>query len=63
MDVENKVYEENEGLSLYQKFSNGEITADGISEPSRSSKTKLFTKIVNGLKPRAIFAKSFIIDV
>ena len=55
MNVENKMYEKNDGSSVYQKFSHGEITADGISEafsePSRSSKLKLFTKIVNGLKP------------
>ena len=50
-----KKYEENEGSSLFKKFSYGEISADGISEafsePSRRSKTKVFTKLVNGLKP------------
>ena len=55
MDTENKVYKENESSSLFQDFLYGEITADGISEafsePSRRSKTKLFIKIVSGLKP------------
>ena len=55
MDIENKMYEENEGSSLFQKFSYGEISADGISEVfserRRRSKMKLFTKIVHGLKP------------
>ena len=55
MDIENKVYEENKGSSLSQKLSYGQITPDGISEafwePSRRSKTKFFTRIVNGLKP------------
>ena len=55
MDIENKMYEENEGSSLFQKFSYGEISADGISEAisehSRRSKTKLFTKIVHSIKP------------
>ena len=55
MDIESKMYEENEGSSLFQKFLYGQISADGISEAfsehSRRSKTKLFTKIVHSIKP------------
>ena len=67
MDIENKVYEENKGSSLSQKLSYGQITPDGISEafwePSRRSKTKFFTRTVNGLKPSTICAKRFILNV
>ena len=55
MDIKNKMYKGNEGSSLFQKFSYGEISAEGISEAfsehSRRSKTKLLTKIVHGIKP------------
>ena len=37
--------------------------AKAYSEPSRTSKMGLFTKIVNGRKPLNIFAKRSIVDV
>ena len=36
---------------------------DAYSEPSRTSKMKLFPKILNGLKQLIIFAKSSILDI
>ena len=39
------------------------VASDEYSEPSRTSKLELFSKIVNGWKPLTIFAESFILDV
>ena len=37
--------------------------SDAYSEPYHTSKMEFFAKIVNGLKPLAIFAKIFIADI
>ena len=37
--------------SFFEKIDNGLLSAETYSEPRQTSKTELFTKIVNGLKP------------
>ena len=39
------------------------LSAEGYSKPNRTSKMERFTKIVNGLNPLTVFAKSFVLDV
>ena len=54
------------GYVFTQKFAKQifcDTPAEAYSEPSRTSKMGLFTKIVNGWKPLNIFAKRSIVDV
>ena len=44
------------------KMSQGSLNSEAYSEPGKTSKMKLFKKIVNSWKPVAIFAESFILD-
>ena len=40
-----------------------ELLPEAYSEPSQKSKMEFSAKIVNGLQPLNIFARSFILDV
>ena len=44
------------------KMSQGSLNSEVYSEPGKTSKMRLFAKIVNSRKPVAIFAESFIVD-
>ena len=54
---------------MLQKYSQAPIERprmqkpEAYTEPRRTSKMKYFSKIANGWKPLAIFAKSSILDV
>ena len=48
---------------FFEKVNNGLLPAEGYSEPCRTSKIELFTKILISLKPWTIFAKSSILDL